>query len=393
VTATPSWPCALTAPLLGLIRPRAAAGCIAAASRPAFVLMFVISLLTYAGLLIFLMLWEGTVTEAWVPSAAPLAIPSASAPFGSMTRQTTERSLAEVWAQWRRTAVYGWLGPAELSLALVALLGPVLTGALGWLGLSWVHRTGPPWPAFARAVRAGALVFSPLAVTTLLSGAAFIVREHQLYRAGWPWPSTIEPGIVLFLGVSISLWILAWWLRRALDGVAESTAPLALPPRCEECGYDLTHRPADGRCPECGTPTENSLDALHSRPGSAWTQRRAAASWRVTSHEVLLRPRAFYRRLQLRTPPAAEAGFARDRTGLLRNAFGRRLRVLAWAPHDRGTGHKLVARAARPAGHGLGRQGGRLRDDLSVGVVCVLGACARELRAGGRVALKPGQCA
>jgi hypothetical protein len=223
-------------------------------------------------------------------------------------------ALTGTWRDYHIAAIGGWLGRLEVLGAMTMAFAALAVVVCAWLYLPFVHRTGPVWPAYMRAVRAGALVLSPLTVATLLCGAAFIVNGHDRYQRGVGWGSRsvldVDPKILLFFGISIALCVLAGWLQHALAGVADADAGPVLPPRCEECGYDLTHQPADGRCPECGATVEASLDAERSRPGSAWAQRKTTASWRATSHEVLVRPRAFYRRLQLRTPLAVEAGFA-----------------------------------------------------------------------------------
>jgi hypothetical protein len=283
--ARSSWTAVLLAPGVCLVRPRRAAAWIAAASRSAFLLVALLGLLVYAGLLIFLMLWEETFDR------------------GSFTN---------AWTAWHATAVDGWFGPAELTLTLVLLLGPLLVLVLAWLSLPVVHRSGSVWRAYARAVRATGLIVLPITVATAACGTIFVILEHQdsLGLRRMTRGLYLEPGLGLFVCIGVSLWLLLWWLQGAVAGAAVDEGPPALPPLCEGCGYDLTHQPAEGRCPECGRAIAASLVAEGSRPGSPWARRKTTAAWLATSYEVLVRPRAFYRCLRLRTPPVAERGFA-----------------------------------------------------------------------------------
>jgi hypothetical protein len=282
-----------------------AAAWMTAAPRSAVLLVGGLSLLVYAAVLIFLMLWEGTVqrivASAWLTATNPT----------TATWMAGTRGFASVWEEWNSTAFDGWFGPAELTIALVLLFGSLLVLVLGWLSLPLVHRAGSVRRAYGRAVRASVLILSPLAVATAVCGAVFIILEHRMYRRGLDFAApSVEPGVGLFVCIGISLWLLVWWLQRALAGAVVDEAPSARTALCEGCGYDLTHQPAEGRCPECGLAITASLVAESSRPGSPWAQRKTTASWLTTSYEVLVRPRVFYRRLRLRTPPVAEKGFA-----------------------------------------------------------------------------------
>lgn len=75
-----------------------------------------------------------------------------------------------------------------------------------------------------------------------------------------------------------------------------ATVPSETDLLCEQCGYTLNGLPADGRCPECGTPVTLSL-AQSGRSLPLWEQNRQF--W-ATTRVVILRTGEFYRTLQTR---------------------------------------------------------------------------------------------
>ncbi|MCK4340869.1 MAG: hypothetical protein KAY37_04010 [Phycisphaerae bacterium] len=298
----PSWLRVLCAPAIDLFRPRLAAKCLAAASRPAFVAIFLLSLLAYAVVLICLILWDSTVTQIWVP-AQSTATSTAPTTTWAGDWEVRERTIGEVWRDWRASAFKGWIGTAEITLALVLILGPILVLLLGWLNLPLVHGTGSVWRSYKRSLRAGTAFLWPLTVLTVACGTVLILAVHAGFRgfSGRP---------LWLVSISSATCVLALWLRRAVRAVASGEPEQTLPPRCEGCGYNLTHQPAEGRCSECGLALDDSLVAWRSRLGSAWARQKSVSSWVRTVCDVLFRPRAFYRAIKLRTPPAAAEAFA-----------------------------------------------------------------------------------
>ncbi|HKQ46564.1 MAG TPA: hypothetical protein VJZ71_00670 [Phycisphaerae bacterium] len=107
---------------------------------------------------------------------------------------------------------------------------------------------------------------------------------------------------VLIAGIPASGLVLAGWTHRALEAAEGRAIEIQIPPICEGCGYDLTHLPQDQLCPECGLAVDSSLEPLIRRPGSDWERRGSIGSLLRTVGELILSPRAFYGRLQLRTP-------------------------------------------------------------------------------------------
>lgn len=302
----------LTLPLWGLMRPRAAAASLATMSGPAFAALLALSLCVYAAVLIGLMLWGQTMTEVWVPAPVtpPTSAPGGYPVYWGGSTELRQRTLAEVWVEWRAEAIAGWFGPAELTLALVVVLGLALIVLLAWLNLPFVHRSGSVWWSYKRAFRAAAGALWPLTGLTFVCGATFIIREHASLGGVYSGAMLADPGVVLMVLISGAVWLLVWWLRGAVRGIEIPAPDLCLPPRCEGCGYDLTHRAADGLCTECGLPQAESLDPARNRPGSTWARRKNLVTWTATVGTVLLQPRRFYRKLRLRTPLAPDSGFA-----------------------------------------------------------------------------------
>ncbi len=219
---------------------------------------------------------------------------------------TALHSFGLVWSRWHER---GWWGPAEWAMS-AAVIGPLLLiVAAAWIQLPWVHRAGPLWPSYARALRAqaagcGALALSGVLlafpVLPLLDGVTLRLLHVLLY---------VDNETAVTLGTGVMLWSAAWWMGRAARSAAGDD-PLVLPPRCEACGYDLTHQSAAGRCSECGLPLARSLEPDAWRPGSAWQRRPGPWAWLTTMLNVLVRPRRFYARLKVRTPGSADRGFA-----------------------------------------------------------------------------------
>ncbi len=288
-------------------------------SWPAFLAVFLLSLLAYVGVLVFLMLWDNTLTWTWAPASSASAPTTASAPgdpdaasppgMPPFTSELHERTLADVWAEWHARALDGWFGPAEAVLVLGLTLGPLAVTLLAWLMLPFVHGSGSAWLSYQRAYRAAATILWPAAVLTLGCGALFISLDHALAPSALMSALQFMPETALFLSAGVAAVVLAVCLGRAARGVGCGER-LVLPLRCEGCGYDLTHQPAEGRCPECGLVLAASCNKSASRPGSPWALRRTPARWLATSWVVLCQPRAFYRALQLRTPPGADLGFS-----------------------------------------------------------------------------------
>ncbi len=93
-----------------------------------------------------------------------------------------------------------------------------------------------------------------------------------------------------------------WWLWALFCGIGSDrhVSPIARPPICEQCGYNLTGIALEGRCPECGEPAEVSLGE-DARPGSPWQRRRTVGWWPAWWRSVvdpITKPTRFGRQLR-----------------------------------------------------------------------------------------------
>lgn len=309
--ATPGWQ-ALLAPWAAIVRPSVGARWLLGASRPAFLAAVLAALTFLASVLVALFLWSDTLRLVWSPAAgSPPTGPGGYplVPSGGFT-ELRSRTVAEVWQGWHANTPYAWLSPAEITLILVFILGSLLILFLGWLNLPFVHRADSAARSYWRSVRASASVLVPLALAIGLAGALLIAVRHAHLRGGSWSIGPADSELLVYCALPVLAWLVVIWQSLLLNSAATSTPqPAPAPPRCEGCGYDLTHVPDSGRCTECGLKTAASLTPGFRRRGSPWAREMSIASWLATSLAVIFRPRAFYEALQSRTPPAVETRY------------------------------------------------------------------------------------
>lgn len=289
-------------PLLALLRPARCGEVLASAPAPAFVAYFLASLLIYTAVLVGLMIWNETLTRVWVMGTPP---PYTSAPSTALTWpagdwEVHSRTPGEVWAEWRVSAIAGILGPAESTAIVVLVFGTLIVYVLAWLHLAFVHRSGSAWASYRRTFRVASAVVWPVALATLVCGSVCVSLEHAVCRGDLPNVYFHSGGYWLSGMVPTALVLVLLWLGVAFRRTSLPFDQSQLAPRCEGCGYDLTHRPEQGRCPECGKPVDESLVRARSRPGCAWSRSRTIASLVETNWTVLRHPSRFYRTLALR---------------------------------------------------------------------------------------------
>jgi len=195
--------------------------------------------------------------------------------------------------------------PREIGFVATIAGGSLLVVSLAWLYWPNVHRSGPADRSLKASLAAVvASVSGLLPALAMVCGGAVVAAVHAAGWAGGAWNA--GDAVALFGFVAVPL-VVAALLRRA----ARTCAALArnepepnLPPRCEGCGYSLTHRPADERCPECGLSVVASLGPHPQRCGTH-LQRRACSArledWLAEAVRVLRAPREHYALLRLRS--------------------------------------------------------------------------------------------
>ena len=284
----------LAAPWL-ILSPSRAARDMTGGSRWAFWVSFGLGLLLLALVIVWLAMWSETVTSEW---------------GGDGERKVHESSVAEVWRDWHGA---GWIGPAELITAGVGWGLPLLAAVTAWLYLPNVHRGGSVWRSFKRSYGAVASGVGLLVVVGLAMVWHFVVMTSNVVErvVGRADPSSGAKLEFIVVAYSLGgLCLLLYWLGRATAAVAGPVVAVELPPRCEGCGYDLTHRPADDRCTECGMSITASLTAGLRRSGCDWQARQSYATWLSTSVAVVFSPTKFYQTLLLRRPDRESRWFA-----------------------------------------------------------------------------------
>lgn len=80
---------------------------------------------------------------------------------------------------------------------------------------------------------------------------------------------------------------------------------------CEGCGYTLNGLPEDGRCPECGKPLAESIDAARTAPAWEHSEVHRPAAFVRTTAAVVFKTTAFYRTLATRLNVRPAHNFAR----------------------------------------------------------------------------------
>ena len=294
----PGWREVMLAPWVFMLRPRRAASCLIRGSRTAVCLSFAMGVMLTVVAGIGMDLWDDTYSESWERSSSKL---NARGRYDH-SQFVRERTVAEVWQYWHRRHGLGY--PADTSLAYIITMS-IGVAVIAWLNLPFAHEGGPPWESCARTLRVATAAVGFFALCELLAGALDMLAND--YSVGsYSLVGTMVPFNTVVSRVCLTL----VWVGVAVRGTRRAAPPIELPPRCEECGYDLRHQPDDGRCPECGLAVAESLTPNLRRTGCAWENRRNPIAWLASSWEALIRPRRFHGALKLHPSDATMRGFA-----------------------------------------------------------------------------------
>lgn len=296
------------APLLGIVAPSRAVCRLCGARVGTLAALAVIQAAAAACVVASLCLWGATRDVVPGPlrtvNSAAASQPTNVVDLLFDRPEIRRRTVGQVWADWHAN---GPLGAAE-AIALAAAVGFAALLALATaFYLPWVHRAGSIATSLRRTF-AGVVACGGFAIVlVVILGSVIVLTVHATIGYGFLAELYLRWLVPL---VAVATVLLIGRVGRAMRAAGRSEPGPTLPPRCEGCGYDLTHQPADGRCPECARPCDDSLSPSR-RSGSDWEATGAGfGAWLATAKRVVFSPDSFYRRLRLRTPFDAALRFA-----------------------------------------------------------------------------------
>lgn len=218
----------------------------------------------------------------------------------------------------RRGYLEAWLSLGSDLFSPIAvtfmMIGSTALGAwiasliAAWLALPIVHRSGAALRSFGRGMLATSAVVAPASVVVAAIGLAGVEIIHQqeviFLESDDAWPEGIANTQLMVIGLIalalVLIAILGHWMRLAVMGARAIEQLPIVPLTCEACGYDLTHRPEGGRCPECGDDADDSLDPTVRRIGIDWERAPSLRTWFSANRNLIGSPERFYRRLHMR---------------------------------------------------------------------------------------------
>ena len=206
-----------------------------------------------------------------------------------------ESTLATTWERW---CTRERINPALIIAGAISGNTCIVSAVLTLLFFHRVHRAGPFWSALRRTAAAVVTALGFAFVLNAVIWTGFILLEIQRYYGG-VWRET--PIIFNVLSIQSSILLILHWIGRAAIGASDESFVLELSPRCEACGYDLTHRPDSGLCPECNAPVAASLEPGRRQP-SAYERGGDPAAFVDTSRRILFRPTETYGALAMIGP-------------------------------------------------------------------------------------------
>ncbi len=220
--------------------------------------------------------------------------------------QVQSRSIQEVFSRWMVRPGNSPLVAVPISFAIVIPMGNLL---LAWLALPSCHRTGSLARSLATGFRACAASAGVFVLAAGFCGAALAWMERYLMLSP-VYVDDFNYRSALFFGIVVLALLWLYWLDRATWAAGAARAGPDVGPRCDGCGYDLTHLPEAGVCSECGRAIESMLRPDGVRAGIQW-QRGPRFGTFVDATTALLLDRArFYRTMWVRAPLSAARHFA-----------------------------------------------------------------------------------
>jgi len=218
------------------------------------------------------------------------------------------RTHGEAWNYLYGDSLLDGIGRVFLLLPIGISLFVLLSGFTHWID---VHRHGHFTTSLGLSLRTASVSLWPaLGLITICCALGLLVDYYwwshpEMSKSLESWPVVVVPGI------PACGFVMASWMQRAIASAKGSIQVTEHPPRCEGCGYDLSHRPTSGLCPECGLSIDESLLPNRRRPGSLWERQGDVTAWLATIVTILFSPKRFYEQLQLRSPLLTAGRFQR----------------------------------------------------------------------------------
>lgn len=287
LVSPPTFAAVSCAPWLALARENQAVSILANATHASFWVAFVVHLSLFASLVTAMRLWHARILVSdWQAHRIPTA--------------------TEVWRNWHATTSFG---PAENTFCIAAVGAIAVNAVFAWLFLPQLHLSGPLARTFWQSYR---IVFAIAGYALVLLATSSVsvmgMIEYTIVTgSSMAWANNVA---VVLCAVAACLVVGIIHLTHMVHAVRDVVPPHENPRRCESCGYDLTHIPANDSCTECGASLRMSLDASAKRYGSAWENTPSMRTWFTTSFRVLFHTREFYGRLHARTDDRSAMVFA-----------------------------------------------------------------------------------
>lgn len=191
-------------------------------------------------------------------------------------------------------------------IAVIVTTGLLIAAALfgGWVIMPTTLGGGSLFEELMRGFRVATGAFG-LIVLALMVGILFLVaREFLFSRADYGFFDSFTFRMFMVmqaLSFCALVCSLVFWTHRASYVDPLASADRDLPLRCEQCGYDLTHMPESGLCPECGFSAVDSTTPGALRRPRGGKMARDLAAYLNTLESLIRDPAAFYRSIPTRS--------------------------------------------------------------------------------------------
>jgi len=298
VERPPGFWATMTAPVYGVVRLPRAARLLTRARLWHLPVLMLLCVLVQVALCLFMALWEDTIRFGQTVGTTGGVWPSADT--------HVSRSLGDVWDEWKSQGTRNPAIKISIGVAVAAMAGVLVAIAFFW---PRVHRHGRLLPTLRRTYAAVLASVGSAWVLTAVIYTVYIQVDHWRKRGGWSRIYGLREEHVAVIGILSSIVLMLFTLGRAVRAVSDGVFDPELPPQCEGCGYDLTHRPESGVCPECGLSVDKSLTPGLRRRPSDYDESPTLPDALITSVRVLFNSSAFHTGLTVRGGPMRDAAF------------------------------------------------------------------------------------